>query len=327
MSLAEFAGQAVLHALVAALFVEALLRLWRVQAPGLRLSFRLLAMTFPVLVLPAFSLLAPARREEWFRDEWALFAGDRWGGLGVGGVGLDVLALGLLSALGVALYLMDLLPFLAERIKGQAPHSAIAPEGDDPVVAEVRDLAAAMGVPAPRVLFFPGTSAPLLLCAGVCRPAVIVSRGALESLDREERRAAFAHELGHLARRDPLLSWLLMGLRTVMFWNPVVQVVGRAAVQDTECRADDRAVATTRNPMALAGGLIKLFRAGAEEPGEASWRGVYLLAMRSWRARAAAVEHRCRRLLDHESTPVVPFGGLRLVLTGLALSLLLFFVV
>ena len=32
------AGQAILHATVAALFVEALLRLWRVEDPGERLA-------------------------------------------------------------------------------------------------------------------------------------------------------------------------------------------------------------------------------------------------------------------------------------------------
>src|SRR3990172_838391 len=63
-SVAEFAGQAILHALVAAL-----VRLWRIRAPDLKLAFRLLVLAFPVVVLPAF-FLVPARRQEWFREGW-----------------------------------------------------------------------------------------------------------------------------------------------------------------------------------------------------------------------------------------------------------------
>lgn len=327
MRAAEFAGQAILHALTAALVVEAVLRLWRIGAPGPRLSFRLLALAFPVVVLPAFFLLAPARGEEWFRDRWALFAGSRWGDLAVWGVGVDALGLGLLSALGVTLFLVDLLPFVAERLRRRAPGISAASEGTEAVARAVEEVARAMGVAAPPVLLLESPT-PLLLSAGVRSPTLVLSRGALECLDGQERRAALAHELAHLARRDPLLGWILLATRTVMFFNPVVQVVARVAVQEMERRADDLAVGATRDPMAVAGGLVKLFRAGAE--GGGARRGLRwgsLLAAYPARARAAAVEARCRRLLDHGPSGPVRFGRLRFVLTGLALSLLLFFVV
>lgn len=323
MSAAEFAGQAIVHALVAAGVVEALMRLWKIGAPGLRLGFRLLALAFPVLVLPAFVLLVPARRQEWFRDDWALFAGSRWGDLAVAGVGADALGLGLLSGLGIVLLGLDLVPFLAEGLHGRGLASRIVPEGTRAVTGEVQEVAGAMGIAAPPVVVLE-TPAPVLFCRGVRRPALVLSEGTVGRLDRAERRAALAHELAHLARRDPLLSWLLMAGRSVMFFNPVVQVVARAAVQETEWRADDLAVAVTRDPAALARGLVKLFRAG---PGRWRIAAASRLAMPPVRARAAAVERRCRRLLDGETRPPVRFGGVRVGLTGLALAFLLFFVV
>ncbi len=321
MSPGEFAGQAIMHALVAALVVEAVVRLWRVASPDLRLAFRLLALAFPVLVLPAFFFLVPARGEEWFKEGWALFTGSRWGEVTVWGVGVDVLGLALLSAAGLALFMADLLPFLAERLKDR--NLGTEPCSDEPaaVVREVNEVAGRMGVAPPSVLFH-GSPAPLLLCAGIRRPALVLSRGTIERLDGRERLAALGHEIAHLARRDPLIGWILMAARAVMFFNPAAQVIARAAVQEMEWRADDLAAQTFRDPVALAGALVKLSRAGTAEGSSAR-----LLAAYSGRARAVAIEKRCRRLLDGRSPAPLRFGRLRVVLTGLALSLLLFFVV
>ena len=57
----DAAGQAILHATVAALVVEALLRLWRVEDPGERLAMRWVEMAAPVLLTTAYLALAPWR--------------------------------------------------------------------------------------------------------------------------------------------------------------------------------------------------------------------------------------------------------------------------
>lgn len=321
MSPGEFAGQAIMHAVVAALVVEAVVRLWRVASPDLRLAFRLLALAFPLLVLPAFFFLAPARREEWFREEWALFTGSRWGEVTVWGVEVDVPGLALLSAAGLALFMKDLLPFLAERLRDRDLGTGPCSDELGAIVSEVNEVAGRMGVAPPSVFFHDGP-APLLLCAGIRRPALVLSRGTIERLDGRERLAALGHEVAHLARRDPLIGWILMAARAVMFFNPAAQVIARAAVQEMEWRADDLAVQTFRDPVALASALVKLSRSGTAEGGSAR-----LLAAYSGRARAVAIEKRCRRLLDGGPPAPLRFGRLRVVLTGVALSLLLFFVV
>ena len=326
--MAEYAGQAIVHALVAALVVEALVRLWRVEIPDLRLAFRLLVLAFPLLVLPAFFLLAPARGEEWFRERWAIFVGGRWGELGVRGVGVGELGLALLSGMGVTLFLRDLLPFLAERLRGRALSSGLPWDGTGVIARELPKVAGAMGLPAPPILLL-DRPAPVLLCAGVLRPTLVLSGGTLEMLDERELSAALAHEVAHLARRDAILGWLLIAARAVMFFNPVVQVVARRMVQEMEWRADDLAAAATGDPLALASGLVKLFRAGEVRQAHGHRRVSRLarLAGGLARARAAAIEKRCRRLLDRRPSGPVPLGRARLALTGFALSVLLFFVV
>jgi hypothetical protein len=54
-----------------------------------------------------------------------------------------------------------------------------------------------------RVLVVPAAR-PLAFCAGLLRPRVYVSTGALERLGEAELAAVVAHEAHHAARRDPL---------------------------------------------------------------------------------------------------------------------------
>ena len=56
---AEVAAQAIFHTLVASLFVEALVRSWRVSEPRQRMALRLVALCYPLVVIPSF--LAQAR--------------------------------------------------------------------------------------------------------------------------------------------------------------------------------------------------------------------------------------------------------------------------
>lgn len=53
------------------------------------------------------------------------------------------------------------------------------------------------------VLVIPG-ELPQAFCAGLLRPRVYVSRGAVRALDRDALLAVLAHERHHAARRDPL---------------------------------------------------------------------------------------------------------------------------
>jgi Zn-dependent protease with chaperone function len=337
----EYAAQSMAHALVAALAVEALLRVWRARAPDDRLALRALALCQPLAVTPAVVLLVPQRASEQFHDAWALFASRRWEELQVAGVSLLVLGVVAGAALGLALFLMDLVPLLSSRRRALPPASEAPPELAAALAEVARGTVGARLVPARgngggRAPALGGGQAPalhfvesrdcLLFCAGAVRPVLVVSRGALDLLDGEELRAALAHELAHVRRRDPALSWLLMGVRGVLFFNPVVQVVARALARGAEWSADERAGG---DRLALASAVVKLHRAGlarAQERGPAALPLAAALAEPLRRIRSHDVEARCRRLLEPAAPPRLAFPSLRVALASASLGLLTFLV-
>jgi len=88
----DTAGLVILHGCVAALLVEALLRIWRVQDPGERLALRWLALVAPIVLPAAFHVFAPGRSTEWFGSARAFFAGEHWNQVLVGSTGVASLA-------------------------------------------------------------------------------------------------------------------------------------------------------------------------------------------------------------------------------------------
>ncbi len=322
---AEIAAQAIFHTLVASLYVEALVRSWRVREPRQRMALRLVALGYPLLLFPGLVALFPIRADEGFRDAWALFAGRRWDEVRVLGVGLFRLWLGAFAALGTALFLLDVVPLLGAwrrpRPVPATPDAASAAA----IGEELPRLAAAAKVPAPPVIFL-ARDAPVLFCTGVRRHAVVISSGAVRLLDREELRAALAHELAHLARHDPAASWALMAARALMFFNPAFQVLSRAVARDAEWLADERAAEISGRRLALASGLIKLHRTTAGPSGvRRTLPFAAALAGPLARVRSLDVEVRCRRLLDGPPEPL-RWGAARVLLAALSLTALLFFV-
>ena len=311
---ADYLAQSTLHALVAALAVEALLRLWRVGAPLDRLAIRSLGLAQSLLVTPALCLLAPGRGGDEFQARFGLLALRRWDELRPFGMGAAEAAVLAAAAVGLALFLMDLLPVLPVR-RDRLPPAARAPEGLERALRAAftnGDQRGGRGA-FPPALHYLDAGAPALFCAGLRRPVVVVSRGAVELLDGEELRAALGHELGHLARRDPARSWLLMAARALLCANPVAQVVARALARDAEWLADERAGG---DRLALASALLKLHRAGEGAPGPARRTLPFAAALSQplRRVRSHDVAARCRRLLEPSPPTRVPFLPLRLLL-------------
>lgn len=323
---AEIAAQAILHTLVASLFVEALVRSWRVTEPRQRMALRLVALGYPLVVVPALLSLFPFRLEEAFHDGPALLVGRRWGEVRLLGVPLFDAWLAGFAASGAFLFVMDVLPLLRTRRRPR-PEAAAPDPASAAALAVVPELAAALAVPAPPVQFL-DRDAPVLFCTGVRRHSIVVSRGAVRLLDAEELRAALAHELAHLARHDPAASWAVMAARALMFFNPAFQVLSRAVARDAEWLADEQAAAVCGDRLALASGLIKLHRAtaGGGPPVRRTLPFSEALAGPLARVRSLDVEVRCRRLLDGPPRPV-PFLRARLLLAAGSLTAMLFFVV
>jgi Zn-dependent protease with chaperone function len=322
------AGQAILHATVAALVIEALVRLWRVEDPGERLAMRALAIGAPIVLTTAYLAAAPWRSAPWFADRWALFAGASWNHVHLSGVGLATAAALALSAAGTVLYLRDAVPFLADRFVRAVPDDGL-PEGHPAWARVARVLAsvpAAVG-PRPSTVTVLDVAVPVLLCTGIDRTAIVVSTGTLSRLDDEALGAALAHEAAHLSAHDPRLGWWLMAARTLQFFNPIVQIVARQAIQDVERRAD-LAVAAVGQGASLASAVHRLSAAANVHsdlslPSDPGHPGDRLLAS----AHRRAIDARCQLLLEDDRPEAQPYRAGRLFLAGAAVAALLFLVV
>jgi hypothetical protein len=292
-----------------------------VDAPNERLVLRLIALVQPLVVSPALVLAWTARSSEEFRDGWAIFTARRWEDVRFSWSPslFDIWFVGLVAC-GLALLAMDVRPLLRRR-----PRTALA-EPPASLRDEVARAAATLGV-RPPALRFVESPVPVLFCTGVRRHSLAVSRGALELLDDEERRAALAHELAHLARHDPAQSWALFALRAALFYNPIAQLVARSMARDAEVLADE--LATGRggvDPLALASAIVKLFKTTNAAPSPLSRTLPFAGALADpfHRARTLDVERRCWRLLDGvRAEPMPPVSRFRAALLAVGLPVLL----
>ena len=90
------------------------------------------------------------------------------------------------------------------------------------------------------------------------RPRIVLSEDLLEQLDDSELEAILAHEIAHIQAFDVPLMIAAGTLRDVVAWNPFAHVAYKRLASDRESEADVRAAAMTRNPLAMASGLLKM---------------------------------------------------------------------
>jgi len=93
---------------------------------------------------------------------------------------------------------------------------------------------------------------------GVLRPRVVVPARAFSELDSAELTALFAHELAHIARRDPLWLGLTRALQLCLPLQPLNALARRRLCDCAELLCDERAVAVTGDRLALAQSLAKV---------------------------------------------------------------------
>ncbi|MCW9059057.1 MAG: M48 family metallopeptidase [Gammaproteobacteria bacterium] len=106
----------------------------------------------------------------------------------------------------------------------------VDPDTTDPLKRRLRnvveEIAIAAGVPVPEVYVLDEEAGINAFAAGYtpADAAVAVTRGALESLDRDELQGVIAHEFGHILNGDMRLNIRLIG---ILFGILVLTVIGR----------------------------------------------------------------------------------------------------
>ena len=156
-------------------------------------------------------------------------------------------------ALAVSVILAMLLAWRVGRLamwrRSWAPAS-------DAWVSLTRRLARRMGLRREFSVFIvPELTLPA--AAGVFRAAIALPARPANGIG-PELRGTLAHELGHLAGRDPL--WRLFGraVAAVAWWCPPLWWLHRRAQVESELTADDHAMGIVARPMDLARTLVRL---------------------------------------------------------------------
>ncbi|HEY4573499.1 MAG TPA: M56 family metallopeptidase, partial [Thermoanaerobaculia bacterium] len=162
--------------------------------------------------------------------------------------------------------------------------------------AQLRTLAAQAGLE-DSVRLSCSCRVPVPLAMGLREPEICVPPRALVGLTEEQQEGMLAHELAHLARRDPFWLVLGQGLACVLFFQPLNWVARRRLREISEMLSDEWAVARTGRPLSLAGCLAEV----------AGWSvRVPSLPVPSMADRPSSLGRRIRRLLDETRLPESP---------------------
>jgi Zn-dependent protease with chaperone function len=121
----------------------------------------------------------------------------------------------------------------------------------------------ALGV-GPRNAVIVGGAEVVLAAAGLARPRVVVSAGALAALDDEELAAGLDHEHGHIARRHRFVLVFAELCRAVARVLPGTSRAVRELRFQLERDADRWALSKRNDPFALASAICKAATVRAE---------------------------------------------------------------
>lgn len=147
---------------------------------------------------------------------------------------------------------------VARWLEGQRLLAVCLPLRDDGITSRAALLSGRLGTPLP-VLRVLDTDAPLAVAHGKRRPVIVLSRWLLEHLDADEIDAVIAHELAHVARRDPLLHQVARVLSDSTAYLPAGRYPRAVLEAEGELGADALAAGATGRPLAMASALSKIW--------------------------------------------------------------------
>ncbi len=119
-------------------------------------------------------------------------------------------------------------------------------------------LVARLGVADVRIRRWAGLPGPVAF--GVIRPTIAIPADFEERFSQQEREAMLAHELGHLAGRDPTWFLLMDLLCALGWWHPALWWARRGLRVASEQVADEGSGLIPGGRIALAEALVRLGR-------------------------------------------------------------------
>ena len=136
---------------------------------------------------------------------------------------------------------------------------------------------------------------PLALAVGGRERTILVSRGLLSLLERDEIETVVAHELMHLKHHDAEFKVFSRVLSRILFFDPFSKFFDPAVHREREYLADEMGARSSGRPASLASALMKI--SGRGVPEKASWGLSILGSGKGIFSRYPPLEERVHRLL------------------------------
>jgi beta-lactamase regulating signal transducer with metallopeptidase domain len=188
------------------------------------------------------------------------------------------------TAIAAALYLAIAALFLARFLVGLAFGRRLVRSAqtiDDPLVT--REIVSRIRVAESELISVPVTM-------GALRPTILLPADWREWNDAK-LNAVLAHELSHVARRDPLTQSLSLLHRAIFWFSPLAWFLDRRLADLAEQASDEAALSCGTDRRHYARILLDFFEALHASPGRVWWQGVSM-------AKAGQAEKRVERILS-----------------------------
>jgi len=139
------------------------------------------------------------------------------------------------------------------------------------------------------------TDDALAMAVGGNDQSILVSRGLLTLLERDEIETVVAHEVMHLKHHDAEFKVFSRVLSRILFFDPFSKFFDPAVHREREYLADEMGGRSTGKPAALASAILKIADRGA--PTKATWGLSIYAPGRGVFSRYPPVNERVHRLL------------------------------
>jgi Zn-dependent protease with chaperone function len=251
----NYAVQSFFHSLTAAVLVGVLLRLWKIENPLVVQKFRSLVILLPLFSFPVYYLLNPVRGHASFRTD-ALFDSSRWLDLALWGrVPVSLLLISLVIGALLVLACQELIAVARQWAQSKKESYPVKAAVQSPVKRILSELHAPMldnyVIESNDQVLFTTLTGP--------KPTIVLSLGLLRFLSYDQLKAALGHEVAHAIRNNRVFLSLLLLVRFLMFYNPVMLFAFKAASLDEEKICDDIAAFWTGKPQVLADTLKRFY--------------------------------------------------------------------
>ena len=82
---------------------------------------------------------------------------------------------------------------------------------------------------------------------GYFKPVILIPKNIHEIITIDKLRYVFLHELSHLKRKDVAINWIIIFLRVIYWFNPIIQYGLRKMKEDMEVCCDSLALSYTKD--------------------------------------------------------------------------------